>query len=306
MPRFAVIGLGAVGKVFSVLLKNSGVEVFLVEKEKAIRNELEKKEHLISGAYSGKAIFEKIYPSINSLSLSFPDIILLCTKTSSIESVLIELRTVIGSRDAVIISCQNGIGIEDLMEKVFGRKRTMRMVLNMGCSKISPNETKVHFAFTHFISMNERQKPTVDEICSFFIKAGMKVEIKRDYKSEVFKKAILNSAMSTICAITGFTMKKVMDSPELSSLVREVINEAIKVGKVQGLNIEEDFEKSAINYLSKGGDHKPSMLIDIEKRQKTENEFHCGQILRMATINGIETPTIHTLYYLLSAIEKNL
>ena len=45
-----------------------------------------------------------------------------------------------------------------------------------------------------------------------------------------------------------------------------------------------------MDYLKSAGNHKPSMLVDIESGRITEAEFINGRIARYADIAGMEAP----------------
>ena len=50
------------------------------------------------------------------------------------------------------------------------------------------------------------------------------------------------------------------------------------------------FEVLLLNILQKAGDHKPSMLIDIENGVKTEIDQLNGKIVKYGKKYGIDTP----------------
>jgi 2-dehydropantoate 2-reductase len=51
------------------------------------------------------------------------------------------------------------------------------------------------------------------------------------------------------------------------------------------------------------GDHKPSMLIDIEMKRRTEIDFMNGKFVEYGEQAGIETPYNRTLRSLVKALE---
>ena len=79
--------------------------------------------------------------------------------------------------------------------------------------------------------------------------------------------------------------------------------ESIQIAQALSYSIQDDFLAEAVTYLSKGGDHKPSMLIDIEQARPTENTYHCGKLLAYAKKHGIKTPVIETLHGLIQGLE---
>ena len=63
--------------------------------------------------------------------------------------------------------------------------------------------------------------------------AGIEVTLSSHYKREAFRKAILNTALGTVCAITRLTMQEVMQRPDLHRMVKEIVRE---VHKIIGVN----------------------------------------------------------------------
>jgi ketopantoate reductase len=46
--------------------------------------------------------------------------------------------------------------------------------------------------------------------------------------------------------------------------------------------------------------------MDIEEGKRTENEYHCGNLMRYAKDLGIEVSVVDTIYCLLKALEKTV
>ena len=78
------------------------------------------------------------------------------------------------------------------------------------------------------------------------------------------------------------------------------------VAQAIGYDIGSDYLEYALEYLSGGGDHKPSMLVDIEQKRLTENEYHAGKMFRYAEQYGVDVPVIQTVYYLLKNLERGV
>ena len=70
-----------------------------------------------------------------------------------------------------------------------------------------------------------------------------------------------------------------MDYSPLRVMVENLFQEGIKVGEKAGVRFADDFFEKAMSYLKKGGYHKPSMLLDVEKRERTEIDFLNGRIV---------------------------
>jgi len=102
------------------------------------------------------------------------------------------------------------------------------------------------------------------------------------------------------------TMSDVMSEPELYRMMAQIVREGIEIGHALGLQVDDDYHEQAMAYLSKGGNHKPSILLDIERCRPTENEYHCGKMFRWAEALEIDAPVTQSIYYLLKNLERSL
>ena len=127
-------------------------------------------------------------------------------------------------------------------------------------------------------------------IAELFSRAGLPTEFDQNYLQSVWKKAILNSSLSGLCAVTHMTMKEAMAFNDTHDMVENLVKEGINVGTGLGISFEESFFEHCMNYLSNGGNHKPSMLYDLENRLQTEVEFLNQKIVENGRVFGIPTP----------------
>jgi 2-dehydropantoate 2-reductase len=59
-----------------------------------------------------------------------------------------------------------------------------------------------------------------------------------------------------------------------------------------------------MEYMGDAGDHKPSMLMDIEANRRTEIDFMNGKFVEYGKRAGIDTPFNHTLWTLVKGLES--
>jgi len=96
--------------------------------------------------------------------------------------------------------------------------------------------------------------------------------------------------MNPVSALTGLTVSKAMGNSDARKIVDALLMECIKVAKAHNINIGEDFYNYAVNYMENAGDHKTSMLMDIEAKRKTEIEFMNEKIVEYGEKAGVRTP----------------
>ncbi len=305
--RYGVIGVGSVGLTIAAHLAQSGKPVSLYCRKERVRDNIKDYPVAVSGALNAEADIDRVYIDLDRFLADEPNVIMLCVKGYASPGLLTDIEMAGLPDDAVLVSCQNGIDVEKQVSRVFGKERTLRMILNMGCSLHDTNKAVVHFAMPHFLSPAlDGSRERSEKIARHLSEAGFETQVREDYRTLAFKKAILNIALGSTSALTRMTMSEVMDEPGLYSMAASLVREGIEVGQALGLDIEWEFLNEAMDYLAKGGNHKPSILMDIEEGKRTENEYHCGNLMRYAKDLGIEVSVVDTIYCLLKALEKTV
>ncbi|MDJ0764472.1 MAG: 2-dehydropantoate 2-reductase [Myxococcota bacterium] len=300
--HYGIVGIGPVGAVFAAHLKQAGHEVSAIDLNVHRQRYLSHNPLVISGELPAEAQLTDLTTDMETFVGRGPEVVLICTKSGHSIDVLKQLRSFNIDDRTVFVSAQNGIDAEDDIAAIFGEDRAYRLVVHMGCNYVRKSEVWVEFARTNFLS--DKGNQISQQLFEAFNTGELKTTLTDRCKEEAFKKAVLNMSLSSICALTRLTMKEVMVEPELERMVREITRESIRVGQALGFNIGDDYLEYALSYLSQGGDHKPSMLVDIEQERITENEYHAGKLFRYAEQHGLDVPVIQTVYYLLKNLER--
>lgn len=295
MKHYAVIGIGPIGSILSAHLLKEGIDVTLVDILKERLFFIKKKgltvkdpREQISGdfveypkkfLYSPKEIKEK------------PDLIFICVKTYCLLDVASEISEVFPSPPKVVVF-QNGLDNEDQAAKIFGKENVLRCIINYAGAMASDTEVEItFFNRPNYIGvMDKENTPLAQELAETLTRSGLETEYTDDIKKYEWEKAILNACLASVSTITGLTMKEVMDSSPLREIVENLLLEGMKVAEGTGVKFSDDFYESGLSYLSKGGYHKPSMLVDMEKGGKTEIDFLNAKIVEYGEKLDIPVP----------------
>lgn len=303
--RYGVIGFGPVGRVFAAHLVQAGHGVSILYRNPTIPIVLRGHPLEIRGELRATAEITDFYNDMQDFLDSGVEVILICTKSSDSPGILTTIKSLNHREDIIFLSCQNGLDTEHQISDVFGPGHALRMSINMGCGKSSENVVRVSFAMKHYLSlMPDVDSALIHRIATDFTGAGLPLEVRQDYRTEVFKKALLNSSLGCLCAVTRHTMSNVMGREYMKEMVAGMIAEGIKIAQAMNMPIKDEFLDEAMKYLEKGGNHKPSILIDIENNKVTENEYLCGQLTRYARQYGVKVTLIPIIYYLIKTTES--
>jgi len=307
-PTVGIIGLGPVGSILAVHLAKGGVDVVVEDIAKELLAKIKKDGLKVSGIKALSARFDKAASSLTELAKFEPDIIFISTKACFLKNVLAELKLTYTPKKKVI-SFQNGLDNERLIAETLGIDTAYRVVINYAGNSVAPGDVRMNwFQPPNYIGAFRKGRYTTDEttkhIANMMTNCGLATEEAPNIKKHVWEKTILNAALCSICALTGQTMKEAMEFEFSRSLAVKVLEEGLAVAKADGYDFGEDALDRFTGYLEKGGAHKPSMLVDVENKTRTEVDFMSGAIVSYGEKYGIETPVNGVLTKLMKSLEN--
>lgn len=305
-PRsFAVIGAGPVGCIVAAFLGKGGYDVTLCDVIPALIEPAISPGILIEGAENLQQSVTRVCTQIDELADHSPDVIIVTVKANVLPLISSAIEGFY-REGMYVVSWQNGIDTELEIAKVLGRKPVMRAVVNYGCGLIKPGHVRMPFHHPpHYLQeMDPDSKPAAIAIAEALSTTGLLTRHTDSIISMVWRKGILNACMNPVCAVTGLTMAQAMGDPIVFQIVDSLVKECVKVARANEVNLGWDFYPGAIEYMRKAGDHKPSMLMDIENKRRTEIDYMNGKFIAYGAQAGIETPYNIMIRSLVKAIES--
>ena len=102
---------------------------------------------------------------------------------------------------------------------------------------------------------------------------------------------------------------EIMAVPELRDTVMRLVDEAARVVKAEGVELDVDEARSVLMQISDTrsggtGQAKSSMREDIIGCRRTEIDTIHGAVARLARQHDIETPTLDAMVALVKGVEK--
>ncbi|UCE29717.1 MAG: 2-dehydropantoate 2-reductase [Candidatus Bathyarchaeota archaeon] len=304
-----VIGLGPVGSILAAHLARGGADVVVEDIATELLVRVRKDGLRVSGIRELDARFEKVAGSLAELAEFEPDIIFVATKACFLKAVLAELKPVY--KDGMsVVSFQNGLDNERVVAETLGIDTAYRVVVNYAGELVSPGSAKMNwFQPPNYVGAFKNGLYTTDEttknIAGVMSASELETEQAPDIKRHVWKKTILNSALCSICALTGQTMKGAMEFGPSRDVAVKVLEEGLSVAEADGYDFGEKVLDKFTGYLEKGGAHKPSMLVDVENRLRIEVDFLSGAIVGYGERYEVKTPVNKVMTKLLKALEKS-
>jgi 2-dehydropantoate 2-reductase len=136
------------------------------------------------------------------------------------------------------------------------------------------------------------------ERCRVFSEAmvagGLKCPVEPDIRTEVWLKLMGNAAFNPISALTRATMVQIATCPPTRQLAVDVMTDvrdvAAALGRAPGVSIERRLAGA-----EKVGDHRTSMLQDLEAGKALELAPLLGAVVELADLTGVPAPALRAV-----------
>jgi len=145
----------------------------------------------------------------------------------------------------------------------------------------------------------------VRAISAAFTGAGFKAPVIADIRSEIWLKLWGNLSFNPISALTHATLVGLLTFPSTRELSIEMMREAEAVANKLGVTFRVGIDKR-IAGAEKVGEHKTSMLQDMEAGRPMEIEALVGSVVELGRLTNTPTPHIDAVYALVSLLAREL
>ncbi|MFU8857258.1 MAG: ketopantoate reductase family protein [Deferrisomatales bacterium] len=302
--KFAVVGAGPVGCLVAAYLAKGGYDVTLCDVVPALVEAAREPGIFIEGVENFHQKVSKITTRVDDLAKDPPDVIILTVKATALPLLASAIQA-FHREGMAVVSWQNGIDTELVLSESLGRAAVLRAVVNYGCGLPAPG--RVHLAFHHpphyLQELDPAGKPAALAIAEALTRSGLPTARTDEIVSMVWRKSIMNACMNPICAATGMTMAQAMRDPIISQMVDLLIKEGVAVARANEIPLGWHYYPYAVDYMKKAGDHKPSMLMDIEAKRRTEVDFINGKIVEYGERAAVDTPYNRMIRAIVKALE---
>ena len=304
---FAVIGAGPVGCIVSAFLAKAGNEVILCDVIPDLLEPVLTRGIIIEGAESLTQTVSHTCTSIDDLPNYQPEVIFVTVKANVLPLIASAIEA-FHKKGLYVVSWQNGIDTERVLANSLGKRSVMRAVVNYGCSLKGPAHVSIPFHHApHYIQeLDPESKFAADAIADALTTSGLTTRHTDNIITMVWRKGVLNACMNPVCAVTGLTMSQAMNDPIIFNIVDALVKECVKVARANEIMLGWEYYPNAVEYMGNAGNHKPSMLMDIENGRRTEIDYINGKFVEYGRRAGIETPYNITLQSLVKGLESRL
>ena len=244
------------------------------------------------------------------------EVVFLTLKAHALPALAPALGAALGA-GAVVVSAQNGIPwwyFEDRhLESVdpggvIARSIPYRAVV--GCvvypatNVVEPGVIE-HLEGSRF-SLGEpdgSRSERVQAISSALVKAGLKAPVQTRIRAEIWLKLLGNATLNPVSALTRASLRQITTSPATRDLVRTLMEEVEAVTRALGVELPLSVEKR-LEGAAATGDHRTSMLQDLELKRPLEIDALLGAVIELAEGEGVAVPSLRTVYGLTKLLDQ--
>jgi len=133
------------------------------------------------------------------------------------------------------------------------------------------------------------RSPRIEALSKLLIAAGFKAPIRPRIRDEIWVKLWGNMAFNPISALTTSTLDRITGDAELRALTRAMMLEGRAVAEALGVRFAIDVEKR-IDGAAEVGEHKTSMLQDLERGRPMEIDALLGAVVELGEMTGQKMP----------------
>jgi 2-dehydropantoate 2-reductase len=312
--KFAVAGAGAIGAYVGAKMARAGADVTLVARGPHCRAMQERGVRVVSGEEE----FAARPRVVDSLAAVGPvDVVFLAVKAHSLPALAPQLPALFGP-DTAVVSMQNGIpwwyfeGAERL-EKVdpggvvaaaIEPRRVVGSIVYLSTGILEPGV--VRHIESNRITIGEpdgSRSGRCRAISEALVAAGLRAPITTHIRQEIWVKLMGNVAFNPISALTGATLAAMARDPEVKQLVRAIMVETECVARRVGIEMPITIDQR-IAGAEKVGEHKTSMLQDLEAGRPLELEAIVGAVLELGERLDVPMPHTRAVYACARLLEK--
>lgn len=138
------------------------------------------------------------------------------------------------------------------------------------------------------------RSPRIEALSKALIAAGLKAPVRPRIRDEIWVKLWGNLAFNPLSALTMATLDRITGDPALRAVCRAMMLEAKSVAEALGVRFGIDVDKR-IEGGSEVGEHKTSMLQDLERGRPMEIDALLGAVVELGGMVGQAMPTCATV-----------
>ena len=315
MKRITIVGMGAVGAFIAARLAAAGNAPRALARGATLAA-LRERGVGLHGA--GGLQRHPIDASGDARAFGAQDLVIVAVKAQSLGALAPTLAPLIGPQ-TIVLPAMNGVPWWFLQTPALAARfgghagrlasvdadgaigaalplaQVLGCVVHFTCSSPAPGEVRHGFGDRLIVGEPAGGASARTEAVAALLRdAGFTVEASEDVRRDIWFKLWGNMTTNPISALTGATVDRILDDPQVNAFMLQAMAEAREIGARIGCPIEQSGEDRMVVTRSLGA-FKTSMLQDAEAGRPLELDALVGAVYEIGARVGVATPAIGAL-----------
>jgi 2-dehydropantoate 2-reductase len=310
--RFLIAGAGAIGAYIGARMAHAGFDVTLFARGPHLRAMQERGVQVKSG--EGDFVARpKIAASLEEVGPV--DVVFLGVKAHALPQLAPQLKPVLAP-DTTVVSTQNGIpwwyfqgfggewdGLRleridpgGVISAAIDARRVLGSIIYFATEISEPGV--IQHTEGNRITLGEpdgTRSERVRAIAETLIASGFRCPITTRIRHEIFVKVLGNASFNPVSALTRATLVQIARDPGTAQVIRGIMQEVEEVAGKLGMELPISIDQR-IAGAEKVGEHKTSMLQDLEAGRPMELEALVGAVVELGERVGLPMTCARTVY----------
>jgi len=301
----AIVGAGAIGGLLGAHLARSGQDVVLIARGPHLAA-MQRRGLTVRSAEGEFTVHPRSSDDIAAIAGA--SVVFITLKAHSIPPVAQKIGSAL-SPSASVVGAMNGIPWwyfrDRHLESVdpggviaasIPYEQVIGCVVYPAASLVEPGVVK-HEEGNRF-SLGEpdgSKSERVQSIAAILTAARFKAPVQTRLRNEIWLKLVGNATLNPVSAVTGATLGEMFETTEGRELVRTLMEEVAAVARALDVELPLTIGKR-MEGAAAVGDHKTSMLQDLEAGKPLELDALLGAVIELAAGSDVSVPALRALF----------
>jgi len=311
--KFLIAGAGAIGAYIGARLARAGYDVTLFARGPHLKA-MQSHGVRVTSAEGDFEVRPRIVGALEEAGQA--DVVFLGVKAHSLPQLVPQLQPVLGP-DTIVVSTQNGVpwwyfqnfggewdGLRlervdpgGVISAAIEARRVIGSIVYFSTEIVEPGV--IQHTEGNRISLGEPDGTRSDrcrKIAEALVASGLRCPITAHIRQEIWVKILGNASLNPVSALTRCTLVQMVRDPGVAEVIRNVMREVEAVSKTLGIELPISIDQRMAG-AEKVGEHKTSMLQDLEAGRPMELEALVGSVVELGEKVGVPMPHTRTIYH---------
>lgn len=310
--RFLIAGAGAIGAYVGARMAHTGFDVTLYARGPHLRA-MQERGVEVKSTEGDFTVGPKVVASLDEAGPV--DVVFLAVKAHGLPQLAPHLAAILGP-ETTVVSLQNGIpwwyfqgfggqwdGLRlervdpgGVIAAAIEARRVVGSIVYLATEIAAPGV--VHHIEGNRISLGEpdgSRSERIRKIADAMMASGLKCPVTTRLRHEIWVKVLGNASLNPVSALTRATIVQMVRDPGVGPVIRAIMEEVEAVAHKLGMELPITIDQRMAG-AEKVGEHKTSMLQDLEAGRPMELEALVGAVVEVGERVGLPMTVTKTIY----------